>query len=224
PKAEVPKPLVEKLAEPKPVEAPVPKIAEKQEVKPTAQKTAEPEPLPKPDPIADKLKKQDEKKQEAKEEPKPTPPKKPEKKQPKFDADKIAALLDKREPTRNAATGETLTSDPTLGTPLANSNLLSASEISLFVNKIRQCWDVPAGVVDASTMILPIKIRLNRNGSLAADPTVEISVPNGPMQVIAESAVRAIIRCQPYTMFSQAKYDSWKELPLGFDPKFMFGG
>ena len=115
PKLEMPKPLVEKIAEPKPAETPAPKLTEKKEVKATAEKTAEPEPAPKPDPIADKIKKPDEKKQEAKSEPKPLPPKKPEHKQPKFDADKIAALLDKRDPQRNAATGDTINNDASLG-------------------------------------------------------------------------------------------------------------
>jgi outer membrane biosynthesis protein TonB len=66
PKAATPKPLVEKIAEPKPEEKPAPKVVEKKEVKATAQKAPEPEPAPTPDPIAEKIKKPDEKKQEAK--------------------------------------------------------------------------------------------------------------------------------------------------------------
>src|SRR3989304_1709843 len=75
PKVEKPKPLVEKKAEPKPVEEIAPKLTEKKELKAEQEKT--PAPQPKPDPIADKLKKQDEPKQEAKAEPQPLPPKKP---------------------------------------------------------------------------------------------------------------------------------------------------
>ncbi len=115
PKLEMPKPLVEKKADAKPVEDPAPKLTEKPELKATAQKTPEPQPLPKPDPIAEKLKKQDEQKQ-AKAEPQPLPPKKPVRQQPKFDADKIAALLDKREPQRQAATGADINPAPGLGT------------------------------------------------------------------------------------------------------------
>ena len=43
-------------------------------------------------------------------------------------------------------------------------------------------------------------------------------------QAMIESAVRAIIQCQPYTMFSVPRYEIWKELPLSFDPVEMFGG
>ena len=108
PKVETPKPLVEKKAEepPKPIEEAKPKVTEKKELQAAKEATPQPEPQPsKPDPIAEKLKQQDEPKQ-TKTEPQPLPPKKPpQKPQPKFDADKIAALLDKRDPQRNAATG-----------------------------------------------------------------------------------------------------------------------
>ena len=64
PKVEKPKPLVEKKAEPKPVEQPKAKV-EKKEVKAAVDKTPEPPPEPKVKPP--------EKKQEAKAEPKPPP-------------------------------------------------------------------------------------------------------------------------------------------------------
>ena len=109
PKVETPKPLVEKKAEepPKPIEDAKAKITEKKEIQAAKEATPPPEPQPpKPDPIAEKIKQPDEPKPQTKVEPQPLPPKKPpQKQQPKFDADKIAALLDKRDPQRNAATG-----------------------------------------------------------------------------------------------------------------------
>ena len=39
-----------------------------------------------------------------------------------------------------------------------------------------------------------------------------------------DAAVRAIIQCQPYAMFSPQRYDAWKEIPLDFNPVEMFGG
>ena len=140
PKLEMPKPLVEKKADPIPVDDPAPKITEKPEVKATAQKTPEPQPLPKPDPIAEKLKKQDEQKQ-AKAEPQPLPPKKPVRQQPKFDADKIAALLDKREPQRHAATGAEPNSTPSLGTARGSAAQLSQSEIDALRARLMSLWN-----------------------------------------------------------------------------------
>jgi len=222
PKAEVPKPLVEKIAEPKPADVPVPKIAEKPEVKPTAQKAAEPEPLPKPDPIADKLKKQDEKKQEAKEEPKPTPPKKPEKKQPKFDADKIAALLDKREPQRNAATGDTLNSTPSLGASSGTAANLSQSEIDALKARLYALWSPPIGAQDADQLQVVIRIRFKRDGTLEMGPQVLTSGSGARFNAIRDTAVRAVLIGQPYTMLRPEHYDKWKEIDFVFDTKEMF--
>ena len=83
------------------------------------------EPEQKVDPIAEALKK-DTQKPDPKTQQKaetPLPPKKPEpvKPQPKFDASRIAALLDKRDPQRHSATGATLSQTPSLGTPTGRS-------------------------------------------------------------------------------------------------------
>ena len=104
---EKPKPLVEKIDEPKPVEDSKPKVTEKQEIKPTAaearrSRSRSPSPIRSP-----RRSRSSDEAEAARPRPKPLPPKKPpQKQQPKFDADKIAALLDKRDPQRNAATGE----------------------------------------------------------------------------------------------------------------------
>src|SRR6185503_9890633 len=112
----VPKQEIAATQPPVPPPAPQPKVAEaKPESKP-AEAKPEPKPkeaekketAPKPDPIAEVLKKEEApkpapKREEAKA---PTPPKpaEPQKPQPKFDATRISALLDKRAPQRQAAT------------------------------------------------------------------------------------------------------------------------
>ena len=80
-----------------------------------AKKVTTPLDPPKIDPIAEALKK------EEKKPPKPqvqaaTPPPQPQKpKERTFDQSKIAALLDKRDPSHVAVTGETLNSNAALG-------------------------------------------------------------------------------------------------------------
>src|SRR5690349_2945155 len=97
---------------PKPVEKPVEKKPEPP--KPVAENKPkdEPKPIekkpdpPKVDPIAEALKKDESKKPAPKPQAKAAPPKPPEPKRERtFDQSKIAALLDKRDPTRHAATG-----------------------------------------------------------------------------------------------------------------------
>jgi colicin import membrane protein len=238
---EKPKPVVEKIAEPppKPVEELKPTINEKREVainkdaapeppkpeKPPEKKPeAKPEP-PKPDAIADKLK--DEKpKQEAKAE--PLPPKKPPMPKPqpqqKFDADKIAALLDKRDPTRAAATGAEMNQQPSLGRSSGAAAQLSMSELDALRRRIQSCWNVPAGAENVDTLRVYFRVNLRRDGSIGVAPEpVEIQGQSSPFTTaFIESGRRAILQCQPYTMLRPEKYDTWKEMEIGFRPTDMF--
>jgi outer membrane biosynthesis protein TonB len=219
PKAEKPKPLVQKIDEPKPVDEPAPKLTEKQDIKTAAEKP--PQPQAKPDPIADKLKKPDDKpQQEAKNE--PLPPKKPVRPQPKFDADKIAALLDKRDPQSKAATGSELNSAPSLGTAMGNAAKLSQSEIDALRARLMALWNPPVGMQDADQGQVTIRIRFKRDGTLETGPQV-LTTGSGPQfNAMRDSAVRAVFVGQPYTMLRPDHYDIWKEIDFTFDTKQMF--
>src|ERR1051325_3646583 len=198
PKAEVPKPLVEKVAEAKPVEDANAKVADKKpEIVATSDKVEPPKPQveqkkpePKPptpvqksepkqafakepeqkiDPIAEALKKDskkpDPKTQQKTETPLQQKKLQPPQPQPKFDASRIAALLDKRDPQRHAATGDTLSHTPSLGTPTGRSASLTQSEIDALRARIQQCWNPPAGLADARDPIVVVRIRFNQDRS-----------------------------------------------------------
>ena len=52
---------------------------------------------------------------------------------------------------------------------------------------------------------------------------MEATVSNlGP--ATAESAMRAILRCQPFNMLKPEHYEQWKDIEITFDPKTMFSG
>src|SRR6201990_615755 len=107
--------------QPKPVEKPVEKkpdppkpVAEakpKEETKPV-EKNPEP-----PDRIAEAIKKEEKKPPKPQAEAaKPPPPQPPKKVERTFDQTKIAALLDKRDPSRAPVSGDTINSQAALGT------------------------------------------------------------------------------------------------------------
>lgn len=226
PKVETPKPLVEKKAEepPKPIEEAKPKVTEKKELEAAKEMAPPPEPQPpKPDPIAEKLKQQDEPKQQAKVEPKPLPPKKPpQKQQPKFDANKIAALLDKRDPQRNAATGIETNATPSLGTATGMAAKLSQSEIDALRARLMALWNPPVGMQDAEQTQVTIRIRFRKDGTLATGPQVITSGSGAQFNATRDSAVRAVFVGQPYTMLRPEHYDLWKEIDFTFDTRQMF--
>jgi outer membrane biosynthesis protein TonB len=240
PKSETPKPLVEKIAEKKTPDNPAAKVAEKPELitataqtmPPEAEKVperkpekkepkSEPKAEQKPDAIADVLKK--EPKPEPKKDAKPQPKKPDPKPQPKFDANRIAALLDKRDPQRVAAAGDTLNHTLAFGTATGEAPRLAQSELDALRARLRECWNPPAGAANADKLKVPILIRFKQDGTLASPPQPESTASDAFMQAMIDSAVRATIRCQPYTMLSPAKYDLWKEIVVDFSLDGMFG-
>lgn len=238
PKAETPKPLVEKVAEAKPVEDPTAKVVEKKEVKAAREPPPAPETKPaesepekkqaeaKPDPIADALAKDEAKKPEPKKadvKP-PTPPKKPAPPTPKFDPKQVAALLDKRDSTRLAAAGETLNSAPSLGLSNGAAAQLSLSELEALRARLAQLWTVPAGAKDPQELVVLVRVKLNRDGKLAAPPVVLSSGTSPLFMAARDSAIRALFRGQPYDMLKPEHYEQWKDVEITFDPRDMIRG
>ena len=233
--AETPKPLVEKIAEPTPTENPTAKVVDKPEIVPTAEqlqpkpepKKPEPkqafakEPEPKVDPIAEALKKDNTRPDKKAE----TPAKKPEQKpQPKFDSGRIAALLDKREAQRRAATGSTLSNTPALGTATGTALALSQNELDALRARLRQCWNVPVGLAEARDLIVTVRIQFKKDGSLQSEPLLMNHAAHPAFTAASESALRAVRSCAPYSFLPVAKYEAWKDVIIDFDPRDMFRG
>jgi outer membrane biosynthesis protein TonB len=244
-KKEEKKPLVEKVAEARPVEEAVGKISEKQPVvtdtAPPPQPKAEEKPVekkpdppkhvvekpkeePKPvekkpepavDPIAEAIKKEEKKP--------PKPPvqaaKPPEPQKPKaervFDQSKIAALIDKRDPSRQAATGETLNSNASLGMSKGRAADNSATWGSMFRRQVENCWKKPYGGIEQERPEVAFNIRLKKDGTLETMPVPDGNPSTPYARAYSESALRAIIQCQPYNLPAQF-FDEWKS----FTPVF----
>jgi colicin import membrane protein len=246
-----PKPLVEKVADAKPIDEAVGKVTEKEittsaapqpppkpaekpvEKKPdppkqeTKPKEAEKKPDPaKVDPIAEALKSEDTKKPKPKpvQEAKAAPPQPPKPKQERvFDQSKIAQLLDKRDPTRQSMTGATLNSNAALGTHTGNSEAIIATWKGAFVAAVKRCYNFPYNGQDADQFSVDIDINMRPDGTVAGEPII-IAV-HGPSTSVAnalgQSAKRAILQCQAYAFLPKAQYDTWKYIPMTFDLKDM---
>ena len=238
-KKENPKPLVDKVAEAKPVDDAVGKVSEKPPVvtdtspppqpkveeKPVEKKPdppkvvekpkEEPKPVekkpdPKVDPIAEAIKKEEKKPppkpvQQAAKPPEPAKPKTER----AFDQSKIAALLDKRDPTRQAATGDTLNSNAALGMAKGAAADNSATWGAMFKQQVERCWKKPYGGIEAQKSEAVFAIRLKRDGSLEGMPVPEGTPATPYLRVYQESALRAIIECQPYRL-PAAFFEEWK--------------
>jgi hypothetical protein len=162
---------------------------------------------------------------------KPEPPKET----PRFDAGRIAVLIDK---TRKDETPETEPEDtpkkflqppPVADAPVrraAIGNRLTISEVDAIRYQIEQCWNVPAGARDARDLVIKIRINLKPDGSLKGPPVIldRDRMDDGFFRAAAESARRAVQRCTPLKNLPTSKYDRWQEITLTFNPRDMLGG
>jgi len=201
-------------APPPPAEQPAPKPAEA--------KPEKKEP-PKIDPIAETLKKEEAKKK-AEEKAKAKAAAQQAKPQPQFDPTKIAALLDKREPTRQASVGDTLSPIPSLGKSDGRAAQLSQSEIDALRKRLGECWNPPAGARDAGQLKVVLRVLFKPDATVATPPQLVAGTPSPFGPAMAESAKRAILSCQPFTMLRADTYQLWKDIEITFDPREMFGG
>ena len=212
-------------------DAPKPKaLTEKTEPKPEEKvpdKEAEAKPKDEP--------KTEEKKEVVKaEKPKPVktePPKKPkpapEAKKRDFNADRISALLNKI-PDQSQVTPKAADTPPeakkeTHGQSTGTEMTMSVNEIDALRAKIAQCWSPPPGGLGAEHIVVRLRMQLNEDGSLVGYPSVENGGGSGFFQAAADSAVRAVYQCQPYSSLPADKYAVWRDLILNFDPSQMYG-
>jgi len=246
------KPLADKVGEPKPVKELAPKVVDKPEVKTdaapqpkpeaktetkAAEKIEKPEPKPKDakpktDQIAEALKKEETKKP-AKKPPEFKPDqiaealKKDEAKKsrpsPRFDADQVAALLDKRDPQRQLASAETLSNAAWLGAPTAHAAQLSVSELDGLRRRLTECWNPPPGIDMNSDLYVVLRVQFKPDASLAGEPAVVEDSASSLGPALAESGKRALLSCQPFTMLRPEHYDLWKDISVKFNPHELLG-
>ena len=230
-----PEPKPEKAqakVEPKPEPKPVEKSEAKPEQKP-AEKAEKPKPEPKPDQIADELKKEEAKKppKPQKKEPQFKPDqiaeqlKRDENKKPavRFDAHQVATLLDKRDPQRRLATAETLNGAVSLGAPNGHAAQLSQSELDALRARLIQCWSPPPGVSVDSKLYVVLRVVFKPDGSLAHEPGVVEDSASSLGPALSESAKRALMLCQPFTMLRPEHYDLWKDIEIKFNNELLGG-
>ena len=96
---------------------------------------------------------------------------------------------------------------------------ISQNEINSLRTRISQCWLPPAGINATSNLYVVVRVLLNPDGSIAQGPFV-VEAPTGALtSALVESAKRALLTCQPFTMLRSEHYNSWKDLELKFDPQ-----
>jgi outer membrane biosynthesis protein TonB len=138
-----------------------------------------------------------------------------------FNADEVAALLDKQKPSGGGAKRSTeqasLGGDKTTG-----GSKLSQSEMDALRGQVQKCWNVPAGALDGSSLKVSVKFKLDQTGTLEGTPEIiSGGGATGVERAAAEAAKRAVSRCSPYNLPAD-KYDAWADVIVNFDPSEMY--
>ena len=168
--------------------------------------------------------------------PKPEKPKRPEKKEAKKTPSKPKELSFAE--SMKQALNDVKTEEPPsdLMRPTADSSPDAADSeelaqavgqdiLSKFQNQLSGCWNVQAGSRDAASLIVSVRVDMNRDGTVEQAKIVDSKAGgNRAIRVAEENALRAVLdpRCQPFP-FPQDQYKTWKTILLRFDPRGLVG-
>lgn len=155
----------------------------------------------------------------------PLPPPAPRPEQPSFD-NLVNSLSGSPAPTPAAApsTGTGLV-PPMAGTAsLAGNTALSRAEIAQVAQQVAPCLVLPASAGELGDTTIPIALQLSPDGTVARAGLAESGknryLSDSLYRDTVDSAVQAMQdpACQPFHL-PPAKYASWKQLTLTFNPK-----
>jgi outer membrane biosynthesis protein TonB len=135
-----------------------------------------------------------------------------------FNADQIAALLNKQDAAgggakRSVSPASTGSTKPSTGAKL------SLSEMDALRGQIQNNWSTVAGLEGLQGMVIRVTFRLDKSGMIIGEPSVTSTGGSSMARRTMEGgAVRAVLKSQPFKGLPADKYDAWSEVAVNFDP------
>lgn len=140
-----------------------------------------------------------------------------------------AALVDRSKPKADAKPRDPQDFAKTIEEAIPKQAKLSAIQAATLEQAIRAqiapCWNPPIGGADVAEMTAVLKIRLNRDGTVAGPPefvsqTGATAGNQAYARAFVETARRAVLRCAPLQLPAEL-FPYWREFELNFDPRLM---
>lgn len=149
-----------------------------------------------------------------------------------FDPNSIAARLnssqnqsnDRRQASRTEATGASAPMrTASLGTATGAAARISGREIDAIRAWAERCWEIPIAAREGNSPAVRLRVSFNPDGTVTGRPEVQNPRGDSNFQVLANSAVRAVMRCSAEggVRLPRERYETWREVVLNFDPKEM---
>jgi hypothetical protein len=140
-----------------------------------------------------------------------------------FNADEVAALLNKTDPSAGGA--KRSTQEASLGAKKSNGgSKLSQSEEDAVRGLIEGNWLVTPGMEGLSGMVIKVHMKLDKDCNIIGQPEVESSggsSSDATRRALEGGAYRAVMKSAPFSMLPKDKYEAWNEFDLNFDPSSM---
>jgi hypothetical protein len=94
-----------------------------------------------------------------------------------------------------------------------------------FRELVSSCGGLPpgSGISPNEKISIHVRVFLNRDGTVAAAPQLVESNPSAKEQVLMQSFVSGLQKCQPYTMLPQDRYKQWRMLDLVVSSRSFLG-
>jgi outer membrane biosynthesis protein TonB len=162
-------------------------------------------------------------------EPKPEPKPQPKPEPQPLDTATLSNLIDKALPKAKTKPLDTSSLAKTIAAAQPKNAKIDPRAAATLAQAIRAqvapCWNPPIGGEDVRKMTVLIAADYNRDGSLAAAPRIvsqtgKTASNTDYARAFAETAVRAVQRCQPLKLPADL-YSLWKSVEINFDPETM---
>lgn len=105
----------------------------------------------------------------------------------------------------------------------ATTTNLAGNLVAALRSHLKSCAKLPPSVTPSDNVRVKLQVRLAPDGRLAAEPAlIEVTAPSSAATKALElkqSAVSALMACQPYTMLPADRYREWRVLELSFAPQ-----
>ena len=102
---------------------------------------------------------------------------------------------------------------------------LSSSLDAWFTDAYLSCWSPPPTKPEGERYVADVRVIFNPDGSLSGQPLL-VNPPHDPAwRAHAESAVRAVLKCNPLHVPPQYApyFEQWKSKTIHFDPQDALG-
>jgi hypothetical protein len=102
--------------------------------------------------------------------------------------------------------------------PASKTADIDASLVTEFRRHLKKCSKLPGSIAPSDKLRVTLRVRMTREGKLAAEPILIEATASAKGPVLMQSAIAALQACQPYAMLPADKYDEWQEIDLSLTP------